>query len=153
MDLSPLHPPTTRPDGQAPLGAAAVEMSAADVLRRVDSTLFMRTADWLAQAIESERDLLVIDLRAAAAYQKGHIRGSVRVPINELPDRIEALAPTSREVVCVCNGSIQSAMAVVFLRTLGFQNAFNLSGGMSAWERQGRPQDASLGPTLTAPSP
>lgn len=35
----------------------------------------------------------------------------------------------------------QSAMAVVFLRTAGYE-AFNLSGGISSWERQGRPLES-----------
>jgi rhodanese-related sulfurtransferase len=34
-------------------------------------------------------------------------------------------------------------MAVVFLRTLGYKSAFNLSGGLSARERQGRPLEVS----------
>jgi rhodanese-related sulfurtransferase len=136
------------PNPSPPLAPGAT--SAADVLRQVDSTLFMKTSDWLAQAIEAGRDLLVLDLRAVAAYRKGHIRGSVQVSLHELPDRIEALAARKREVVCVCNGSVQSAMAVVFLRTAGFESAFNLSGGMSAWERQGRPLEDSPEPAPSA---
>ncbi len=136
------------PNSSPPLAPGAT--SAADVLRRVDSTLFMKTSDWLAQAIEAGRDLLVLDLRAAASYRKGHIRGSIQISLHELPDRIEALAARTREVVCVCNGSVQSAMAVVFLRTAGFESAFNLSGGMSAWERQGRTLETSPEPAPSA---
>lgn len=113
--------------------------SVADVLRGVDATMYMRSAEWLQEALDAGRELTVLDLRATAAFSLGHIPGAVQVLLSELPDRIEALATPSRTVVCVCNGSVQSAMAVVFLRTLGFQQAFNLSGGMSAWERQGRP--------------
>lgn len=130
--------------GQArfPTGAS-VAMSAADVLRRVDSTMFMRGGDWLQESMATGGEPAIIDLRAERAYQQGHIKGSVHIPLQELPDRIESVASRAREVVCVCNGSVQSAMAVVFLRTLGYQRAFNLSGGMSAWERQGRPLAAS----------
>ena len=63
--------------------------------------------------------------------------------LSALPDEVEGLASRVREVVCVCSGSVQSAMAVVYLRTIGFERAYNLSGGMSSWERQGRPLEAS----------
>jgi len=114
-------------------------LSVADVLRGVDSTMFMRSGDWLQEAMASGRAPAIIDFRAASTYQKGHIEGSLNISLGELPDRVESMVPKSRDVVCVCNGSIQSAMAVVFLRTLGYKSAFNLSGGLSAWERQGRP--------------
>lgn len=120
-------------------------MELAEVLRTIDATMFMRGADWLQEALASSRDLVVLDLRAEAAFARGHLAGSVRVGISELPDRLDLVGPSPREVVCVCNGSVQSAMAVVFLRTQGY-TAFNLSGGVSSWERQGRPLVSSTYP-------
>lgn len=129
----------------APRPIRPIEVSVADVLRQVDSTMHMRSGEWLQAAIDAGQGLDIIDLRAEAAYRKGHIQGSVRVALSELPDRVEAFASRAHDVVCVCNGSVQSAMAVVYLRTIGFERAFNLSGGLSAWERQGRPLEVSLG--------
>jgi rhodanese-related sulfurtransferase len=117
------------------------EISVADVLRGVDASVFMRDAAWLQDAIASGRAPLVIDLRAENAYRAGHIPGSLAVSLRQLPDRFDTRTPREREVVCVCGGSIQSAMAVVYLRTLGYTNVFNLSGGISAWERTGLPLD------------
>jgi rhodanese-related sulfurtransferase len=137
-------------DGNAPhlpsasRPAAGAEVSAAEVLRSVDASMFMRSGDWLQAAMAEGRKLVVIDLRARGAYEKGHIPGSVHITLNGLPDAAASLPPRTHEVICVCNGSVQSAMAVVFLRTLGYQNAFNLSGGLSAWERQGRRLETSL---------
>jgi len=135
--------PDPAAEAATPPRPAPTATSVADVLRQVDSTMFMRSADWLVEARQSGRPLVVLDLRAEAAWRKGHIPGSVRVSLSELPDRYEALVPGAHEVVCVCNGSVQSAMAVVFLRSVGFESVFNLSGGMSGWERQGRPIEAS----------
>ncbi len=114
-------------------------ISVADVLRGVDASVFMRDAAWLEEAIASGRAPLIIDLRAESAYRAGHIPGSVTVSLRELPDRFDTRTPRERELVCVCGGSVQSAMAVVYLRTLGYPNVYNLSGGISAWERTGRP--------------
>jgi uncharacterized metal-binding protein/rhodanese-related sulfurtransferase len=119
--------------------APDVPMRAADVLRSADATMFMRTTDWLQAAIDAGRPPVIIDLRSESAYEQGHIPGSMNTSLAALPDRIDGNIPRDREVICVCNGSVQSAMAVIFLRTIGYQNALNLSGGYSAWERQGRP--------------
>jgi rhodanese-related sulfurtransferase len=114
-------------------------ISVADVLRGVDGSVFMRDAAWLDDAIASGRAPLIIDLRAESAFLAGHIPGSIAVSLRQLPDQFDTRTPREREIVCVCGGSIQSAMAVVYLRTLGYPNVFNLSGGISAWERTGRP--------------
>ncbi len=152
---SPENNPETRSprgdpadDPSLPVGRGGAgdftNMSPGDVLRGVDATMFMRSADWLQEAMAAGQAPAIIDLRGEDAYRRAHIPGSMHIPLPDLPDRIESAVPRSRPVVCACNGSIQSAMAVVFLRTLGYKSAFNLSGGLSAWERQGRPLVTSM---------
>jgi rhodanese-related sulfurtransferase len=118
-------------------------ISVADVLRNVDTNLFMCTGDWLQAQLATDAPPSIVDLRDENSFRKGHIAGSLHIPLRSLPDKAEAALRADSTVVCVCNGSVQSAMAVVFLRTVGYKKAFNLSGGLSAWERQGKPLETS----------
>lgn len=38
------------------------------------------------------------------------------------------------EVVVYCRSGVRSGQAALILETLGFQNVYNLSGGMLAWQ-------------------
>ena len=115
-------------------------MTPDDVLKTLDSTMAMKTGTWLEECIRLEKDLVILDLRGEDAWVSGHIAGSVPIRINDLPEKATRLIPGKDTlVVSVCNGSVQSAMATMYLRTLDYKNSFNLSGGFSAWVRDGRP--------------
>lgn len=115
-------------------------MSPADVLREMESTMAMKPGEWLEDELRKSSKITIIDLRSRDAWKKEHIRGSIQISLQELPDRIASVIPDkSSTVVCLCNGSVQSAMAIVFLRAEGYSNSYNLSGGFSAWMRNERP--------------
>lgn len=112
----------------------------AEVLRSLPMAELMKGGAWLQARLQEGDDLLLLDLRGAGAFDAGHIAGSVRVSLHELPDGVEMLvARRSQTVVCICNGSVQSALAAVLLRSEGLANSHALSGGYSGWVREGRP--------------
>lgn len=114
--------------------------TAADVLRELDNKMGMISQDVLLEWLESGKRVDIIDLRSIDAWATSHIKGSKQILIQELPDKFDELLPDrNKRVVCICNGSVQSAMAVVFLRTQGYENSYNLSGGFSGWERADLP--------------
>src|SRR5829696_4677743 len=63
--------------------------------------------------------------------------GARHVPIPELSELAQTLDP-QRPVVFVCRVGGRSAMATQAFRRAGFE-AYNLAGGMVAWERSGLP--------------
>lgn len=108
----------------------------AEVLMNLDHTMAMKQKEWLLEKITAGAPVDIIDLRSYSAWEKAHIPGSRQASIQELAENYTALLPdTFRDVIIVCNGSVQSAMAVVFLRTEGYENSYNLSGGFSGWQR------------------
>lgn len=77
----------------------------------------------------------VLDVRTAEEYQAGAL-DSLLVPLNQLPWRLDDLAPMrDRPVVVVCRTGSRSAQAVLYLRENGF-DAINLQGGLDAWRRE-----------------
>lgn len=91
------------------------------------------TASQLADRI-NDPSVLLLDVRTTAERQSQLIRGSLHIPLQELPQRIGELEKyKNREVVCYCRSGNRSLVAAVRLRRLGF-NAASLDGGIGEWE-------------------
>lgn len=85
-------------------------------------------------------DAMVLDLRSAESFSRGHIVGARNVPMDQLDGNMEKLAPfRNKPVVAVCDAGVTSTRAVNALRKSGFESVYNLKGGMSAWGQAGLP--------------
>jgi uncharacterized metal-binding protein/rhodanese-related sulfurtransferase len=113
---------------------------AADFLENIDNKFAMIQPELLEKELAGENPPIVLDVRAEGSFEAGHIPGSINIPLRELPSRWrELLQPVlpegrKRKIVCVCGGGIQSAYALMFLRSRGFGRVYNLSGGIGRWE-------------------
>ncbi|WP_255152378.1 rhodanese-like domain-containing protein [Halorarius halobius] len=93
------------------------------------------SASELAALLESDADVRVVDIRSPAAFDRGHIPGSVNIPFEELPDRVAELDGAER-VVTVCphgQASVQAARLVGSYQ--GTQDAVveSLAPGIEGW--------------------
>jgi len=85
-------------------------------------------------------DAVVLDMRSAESFSRGHIVGARNVPMDELDGHLDKLARfKSKPVVAVCDAGITSSKAVKTLRKSGFESVYNLKGGMNAWGQAGLP--------------
>ncbi len=85
-------------------------------------------------------DAVVLDMRSADSFSRGHIVGARNVPMDELDGHLDKLARfKSKPVVAVCDAGITSSKAVNKLRNSGFESVYNLKGGMNAWGQAGLP--------------
>ncbi len=85
---------------------------------------------------------LVVDLRPPEVYRsrKGHIRGSLNVPFEQLERRIKELdTHDKRPVVLVDEGDDRLLLAAEVLKRHGLAWHYLLKGGMRAWRREGHP--------------
>ena len=89
------------------------------------------------------RGAILLDVRDDAEWRAGHAPGARHIPLGRLPGRAGDLPPR-RAVVTVCRSGARSAQAAVLLAREG-REVMNLSGGMRAWARAGRPVVASGG--------
>jgi rhodanese-related sulfurtransferase len=80
----------------------------------------------------------VVDLRSAEAYSRGHIVNAKNIPFDELEAKKDVLKK-DKPVIAVCDAGISSTKAVAMLRQLGFDSAYSLKGGMTAWDQAGLP--------------
>jgi rhodanese-related sulfurtransferase len=85
-------------------------------------------------------DAAVIDLRNAEAYARGHIVNAKNIPFDEFEAKRSTVDKfKSKPVVAVCDSGISSNKVVASLRKSGFESAYGLKGGMSAWSQAGLP--------------
>ena len=89
----------------------------------------------LRQKLNAGGELLVLDVREPFEFEMASIDGSRLIPLAELEERMAEL-PKENEMVVLCKSGMRSAYAVELLQQNGFQNAFNLEGGIDAWAEQ-----------------
>jgi rhodanese-related sulfurtransferase len=94
------------------------------------------TADDVSVRLGAERPPFVLDVREPQEFtgELGHIAGSTLVPLRELAERADELsAHKSGPTVVVCRSGVRSTTAAAILVGLGFDQVYNLQGGMVDW--------------------
>jgi glyoxylase-like metal-dependent hydrolase (beta-lactamase superfamily II)/rhodanese-related sulfurtransferase len=103
----------------------------ADHPDRVRQASRLTTHD-LRERIGSIEGLQLVDIRNPGEVELGSISGSVRIPVGQLPGRLDELDATAPTVV-FCAGGYRSSVAASVLREAGFADVSDLIGGFGAW--------------------
>ena len=83
---------------------------------------------------------VVLDLRSAESYSRGHIVNARNLGADEIDSKVPALAPDkSKPVVAVCHNGISSNRTVMALRKMGYESVYGLKRGMNGWIQEGLP--------------
>lgn len=89
--------------------------------------------------MESSRPPLLIDVRTPQEFQNdGHIQGARLLPLASLPLRMDEV-PQDQPIVLVCRSGARSRVAGERLVAAGYDEVFNLQGGMMRWRQAGLP--------------
>jgi glyoxylase-like metal-dependent hydrolase (beta-lactamase superfamily II)/rhodanese-related sulfurtransferase len=108
---------------------------------------FMSMAEVLARSGVGAADLVILDVRERDAFDAGHIPGARHVPRGQLELRIDQVLPNpSTRVVTCCEFGKISTLAAATLRTMGFNRAVALDGGMKSWRDAGYPLESTPPP-------
>ncbi len=75
---------------------------------------------------------LLLDVREPWEYEHCHLKYSKLVPMRQIPDYATQLDP-QQETVVICHHGIRSRQVAQYLKSLGFTNLINLTGGVEAW--------------------
>jgi phage shock protein E len=85
--------------------------------------------------IESDRNVLVVDVRTRDEYVEGHLVGAQHIPVEDealWQERVEALDP-ERPVIVYCRSGRRSEIAAQQLVDAGFAEVYDL-GGVQEWD-------------------
>lgn len=92
-------------------------------------------AQWLTQP--EGRQLVLLDVRETSEFDVSHLRGARRVS----PDARDMAAlrlPRTATIIVYCSVGYRSAALGQRLRAAGYQQVFNLQGGIFQWANEGR---------------
>jgi adenylyltransferase/sulfurtransferase len=88
-------------------------------------------AEDLKQRLDAGENLFLLDVRDEFEFETSNIGGHL-IPLAELPRRVNELDP-GQKIVAVCKMGPRGAKAVQFLHKAGFNQVWNLTGGIHAW--------------------
>jgi rhodanese-related sulfurtransferase/TusA-related sulfurtransferase len=86
----------------------------------------------LQKQLDSNSDIVVLDVREPAEFAFGHIPNAISIPFGELEERIGELNK-DKKIYVVCRTGSRSDMASQTLAEKGFTNVTNVVPGMSEW--------------------
>jgi rhodanese-related sulfurtransferase len=92
------------------------------------------TVDELAVGLAAGAGL--VDVREPAEYEEARVPGAVLVPLNSVPDRLDAFTGDGTTYV-ICHSGMRSMAACEFVAERGAAVA-NVAGGILAWIASGR---------------
>jgi len=82
-----------------------------------------------------EQEYLLVDVRQPDEYLKGHLSGSILIPLGELSERMGEL-PVDKDIVFYCRSGQRSRGAALLTGSQPYVagTVFNLLGGILAWD-------------------
>ncbi len=98
------------------------------------------------EMIENHDELLIVDVREAEEFRRGHIPGALLIPRGILESAadnncklgMDRLRNARRQtIVLCCQNGARSALAADSLQQMGFDKVYNLAGGIDLWEAEG----------------
>jgi|GEM_PF-1118294 len=98
------------------------------------------TTAYAQKMIHDTKGLIVLDVRTADEYKKGHLANAQLVDFY-LPTFEQSLKmlPKSKPVLIYCKSGRRSANTLAIMQKLGFTMAYNMLGGFEAWSKEKRP--------------
>jgi len=95
-----------------------------------------------AEAVQliNQQDAVVVDVREDNEFRSEHILNSVHIPLGYFKERVKELEKhKSKPVIIGCKTGQRSSHACALLKKEGFEQVFNLSGGVTAWKADNLP--------------
>lgn len=91
------------------------------------------SATALKAMLDAEEDFLLLDVREPHEYEDANL-GGLSVPLKTLPNRLREIDRDKR-IIVHCHSGQRSKQAIRLMQEQGYQNLYNLKGGIVAWAR------------------
>ena len=91
------------------------------------------SCEQLKTRLDSEEDVVIIDIRDPQSYDAGHIENAIRID-NSNVENFVATADKSLPLVVCCYHGNSSQGAADYFNAQGFEKAASLDGGYEYWK-------------------
>ncbi|GIV10448.1 MAG: sulfurtransferase [Fimbriimonadales bacterium] len=86
----------------------------------------------------TNKDVVIIDVRTPEEFQMERIREARNQPLQTIQNWVNTL-PKDKKIYFVCRSGNRSAQAQRIAQQAGYENTYNMQGGMLAWKRESLP--------------
>ena len=93
----------------------------------------------LAQMLDTQPDVRLLDVRTHGEYTAAHIRGAYNVPLHALGEHAAEICAIDTPVVLICQSGQRARQAETTLAGSGMPHLHLLEGGMRGWVASGLP--------------
>ena len=96
------------------------------------------TTEFIKKFAKSPKSVVVLDVRAKASVQKGHIKGAYTIPLSELKAaKTKMPKKKSAPIVLYADNNQDAIKAFKIVRKWGYKNTSVLEGGLASWKKSG----------------
>lgn len=88
----------------------------------------------LKKLMDEKADFQLIDVREPHEYEAANLGGKL-IPLASVPDHLDEI-DQDKKIVVHCRSGKRSANAIMYLEQQGFENLYNLEGGILAWANE-----------------
>lgn len=90
--------------------------------------------------LKESKEAILIDVRTPGEYAQGHLANALSIDIyaDDFKSRISKLDKT-KPVFVYCKAGSRSSSAVDIMEDMGFKEIYDLSGGITAWQKANKP--------------
>ncbi len=97
------------------------------------------------ERLDSEKGIILLDVRTQAEYKEKHIPDSLLIPLDTISKEAPSLLPDKNKTIFVyCRSGSRSALASETLVNMGYKKIYNIYGGIINWPYEtesGSPDD------------
>jgi rhodanese-related sulfurtransferase len=68
---------------------------------------------------------IILDVRSKGEYASGHIKGSVNISVDQLPNNLNRLPDKNKTIITCCASGMRSASAKNILKSNGYTDVHN----------------------------
>ena len=92
----------------------------------------------LKDKIDRGEELVVLDTRGLDEWDSGHIKGALHIYVGYLERRLAEVSK-DKPVAVICRVGHRAGLGASILLRAGYQEVYNVLGGMEAWTAAGFP--------------
>lgn len=98
------------------------------------------SADEAQAKLSAESEMLILDVRTPREFAGGHLKNAQNIDFYapNFKERIAEL-PKDKPYLIYCASGGRSAKGMRQMQEMGFEQLYNMNGGVGAWQRKGHP--------------
>ena len=122
------------PFGSAKSPVMFAGMVAENIFAHLMNPIHVRQLD---EMLDKKEDFFLLDVRELPEYKSGTIEGATRYSVDELREFLEEI-PEGKKIVVFCEVGLRGYVASRILMQNGFEEVYNLIGGMRTYRLIGK---------------